>query len=58
MADVDWRIHALVIGLQLRALTPPNVTIANLLRQKHGAGITSPRPSARGRGKGYFPPRA
>jgi hypothetical protein len=32
-----WAIHAIVIGLQLRALTPPNVTIVDLVQQKHDA---------------------
>ena len=32
-----WAIQVVVIGLLVRALTPPNVTIADLERQKHDA---------------------
>jgi hypothetical protein len=32
-----WAIHALVIACQLHVLTPPNVTIADLVQQKHDA---------------------
>jgi len=30
-----WAIQAVVIGLLVRALTPPNVTIADFERQRH-----------------------
>jgi hypothetical protein len=32
-----WAIHAIVIGLLGCALMPPNVTIADLVQQKHDA---------------------
>jgi len=32
-----WAIQAVVIGLLVRTLTPPNVTIADLVQQKQNA---------------------
>ena len=32
-----WAIQAVVIGLLVRALTPPNITIADLAQDKHNA---------------------
>jgi hypothetical protein len=53
-----WAIHAVVIWLLVGALTPPNVSIADLLRDKHHAARRLAEAKRKRQRQRIFPPKS